>query len=100
LKLPEDIVEYVSRNFTDTEMPVVIATLESGKLPDGNDPDFRMLRCVLVASKNSVAEVERLVAYLALDYRDVIVAGEYATQEGELVRIRDLSLPFANTALS
>lgn len=94
MNLPADIVDYVSRNYAEAEIPSVTATLENAKLHDGGDPDFRMLRCALVASDNSVEGVERFVSGLAIDYRDVIVAGEYISKEGKLVRIRDLSLPF------
>jgi len=96
VNLPEDIVDYVSRNYAEADKPTVMATLENAKLHDGRAPDFRMFRCVLVASNNSIARVQQLVSLLAIDYRDVIVAGEYASKEGDLVKIRDLSLPFSN----
>ncbi len=94
LNLPTDIVDYVSRSYAEAEIPVVMATLENAKLHDVRDPDFRTFRCALVASDNSVGDFEHLVSGLAIDYRDVIVAGEYTSKEGELVRIRDLALPF------
>lgn len=96
MNLPEDIVEYVSKNYTEAEVPEVVATLQSAKLHDGRDPDSRMLRCALIASDNSVGGLQRFVAGLAIDYRDVIVAGEYTSKDGSLVQIRDLSLPFSN----
>lgn len=34
------------------------------------------------------------VDLLKIDYRDVIVAGEYESRNGNLVRVRDLSKPF------
>lgn len=95
LNLPEDIVDFVSRNYAEPEIPVVTAMLESAKLHDGRDPDFRMIRCALVASSNSIEKIQQLVSLLAIDYRDVIVAGEYASKDGDLVQIRDLSQPFA-----
>jgi hypothetical protein len=96
VNLPEDIVDYVSRNYAEADIPTVIATLENAKLHDGRDPDFRMLRCALAASDNSVKGLQQFVSGLAIDYRDVIVAGEYASKEGELVQIRDLSMPFSD----
>ncbi|MGB5664146.1 hypothetical protein [Eudoraea sp.] len=96
LKLPEDIVDYVSRNYAEEEIPIVMAALGNAKLHDGRDPDFRMLRCALVGSNNSIEGIENLVSLLAVDYRDVIVAGEYADKDGELVQVRDLSLPISS----
>lgn len=95
MNLPEDIVDYVSRNYVEADVPAVMAMLENARLHDGRDPDFRMLRCALAASNNTVKGLQQLVSGLAIDYRDVIVAGEYASKDGELVQIRDLSLPFS-----
>jgi hypothetical protein len=49
---------------------------------------------MLVASQGSTAKLGRLVDLLAIDYRDVIVSGEYESKDGDLVQVRDLSLPF------
>ena len=94
LKLPADIVYFVSRSYAEADVHAVMATLMNAKLHDGRDPDFRMLRCALVASNNSDVGVDHFVSVLAVDYRDVIVAGEYISKAGELVQIRDLSQPF------
>jgi hypothetical protein len=96
LNLPKDIVDYVSRSYAEEEVSTVMAALENAKLHDGRDPDLRMLRCAIVGSKNSVEGVERLISGLAVDYRDVIVAGECANKDGKLVQVRDLSLPFSS----
>ncbi len=53
-----------------------------------------MLRCALAASDNSLKSLEYHVAGLVIDYRDVILAGEYYRKNGEFVQVRDLSKPF------
>jgi len=53
-----------------------------------------MRRCALVASQGSLAKLQYYVGLLAVDYRDVIVAGEYEVVEGKLARVRDLTMPF------
>lgn len=58
-----------------------------------------MLRCALTASDNSLKSLEYHVAGLAIDYRDVILAGEYDRKNGKFVQIRDLSKPFDFDAL-
>ena len=52
-----------------------------------------MLRCALSASDNSLKSLEHYVAGLGIDYRDVILAAEYTQENGEYIRIRDLSKP-------
>jgi hypothetical protein len=54
---------------------------------------MRMLRSVLVASEGSVVSVEYYASRLSVNYREVIVAGEYVEEDGELSRVRDLSMP-------
>jgi hypothetical protein len=40
-----------------------------------------------------LAKLKHEVAELRVDFRDVIVAGEYAERGGELVRVRNLNQP-------
>ena len=93
-RFPADIVEYVARHFFEDASSRALMILERAELPDGREPDSRMLRCALVSCENTVESLERQVAGLAVDFRDVVVAGEYIRRNGDLVRIRDLSRPF------
>ena len=95
--LPPDIVGYVFEYFSEDDVPVVLTALKNAKLHGGRDSDSRMLRCALVASDNRVGHLQRFLSGLETDFRDVIVAGEYTEIDGELVQIRDLSLPFDTT---
>lgn len=94
LAIPTDIESYVHRNFDQSEVVGALRMLTDASLHDGSSPDARMLRCALAASDNSLKSLEYHVAGLAIDLRDVIVAGEYVHESGELVRVRDLSKPF------
>ena len=58
-----------------------------------------MLRCALAACDNTPESLDHYVAELAVDYRDVILAGEYGQEDGEYVRVRDLSKPFIADAV-
>ena len=93
-RFPPDIVEYVARHFLEDASSRAMMVLERALLQDGRKPDKRMLRCALVSCDNTLESLERQIAGLAIDFRDVIVAGEYTSRDGELVRIRDLSRPF------
>ena len=94
MEIPSDIAQYVHRNFDKADVADALRILENAVLHDGRSPDHRMLRCALFASNNSLKSLEWYVAGLAIDYRDVILAGEYVPRKGEHVRLRDLSTPF------
>ncbi len=97
MNIPTDIRDYVNRHFEAPDVPRVLTALEHAKLHDGRVPPARMLRCALVAADGEVDRLEHYVSELAIDFRDVIVAGEYQDRNGELTQIRDLSLPFADS---
>lgn len=94
MDIPQDIEHYVLRVFGHEQTEGVIEALCLARLHDGRKPSHRLLRCMLVASQGSTAKLGRLVDLLAIDYRDVIVSGEYESKDGDLVQVRDLSLPF------
>jgi hypothetical protein len=54
----------------------------------------RLLRCALAASWGSLERLQYYVRLLEVDFRDVILAGEYEAIDGKLVRVRDLTRPF------
>lgn len=51
------------------------------------------MRCALFASAGSLETLKHFVQLLRIDWRDVIVAGEYEQRGSELVRVRDLNEP-------
>ena len=94
LEILSDIKRYVHRNFEESEVADALRFLEGAVLHNGSSPNDRMLRSALTASDNSLKSLEHYVAELAVDYRDVILAGEYTCEKGEYVRVQDLSQPF------
>jgi hypothetical protein len=91
VSLPHDIIRRVEEWFSEPDRSIALAgaVIHDGKLADG-----RLRRCALVASKGSLAKLQYYVGLLAVDYRDVIVAGEYEVVEGKLARVRDLTTSF------
>ena len=98
MSLPRDIENYVLRVFGKGNFEGVLEILSLAKLHDGREPSHRLVRCVLVASQGSLSSLRRNVDLLAIDYRDVIVSGEYESEDGDLVQVRDLSSPFSESA--
>ncbi len=76
----------------DADRPTVVGLLSDAMIHDGTATRPRLQRCALVASKGSLERLQYFVDLLKVDYRDVIVAGEYNSIEDK--RVRDLNLPF------
>ena len=59
----------------------------------GAPASSRLLRCALVGSRGDLEELRSLVELMAIDYRDVIMSGEYEVSSGRTVHVRDLNQP-------
>jgi hypothetical protein len=93
--LPEDIHRWISVNFRESERDPAFACLAGAVDHTGAPAGERMLRCAAVGSRGNLESLKYLVSLLKLDYRDVIVAGEYDVVTGKLVRVRDLTAPIS-----
>jgi hypothetical protein len=94
--LPPDLSCWIERRFASDDRPTAITLLE-GAVDHRDAPvQARLLRCAAQASRGDVAKLRYYVDLLKIDYRDVIVAGEYGVEGGDLVRVRNLSLPMAD----
>jgi len=94
MALLNDIASHVHQSFSGAAREAAIALLVNAHVEDGSPAGPRLLRCALVASKGSVEKLDYYVKLLAIDWRDVIVAGEYESVGGKLVQVRDLSGSF------
>jgi hypothetical protein len=65
---------------------------------DGTQASPRLVRSAAVASGGSLQRLSLYVQMLKQDWRDVVVAGEYAPGTKPNVRVRDLSLPISDDA--
>lgn len=95
---PPDVLMYIARAFPLSEQEEALSLLEAATIHDGSAPGDRLLRCAAVASGGSLNRLRMEVDTLRVDYRDVIVEGEYIPVDGELVRIRDLNEPIPDDA--
>lgn len=94
MPLPQDILLFIQENFAVAEHPEILKMLESAKTEDANAATPRLLRCALVASDKTLKGLRRYIDGLAYDYRDVILAAEYAYNKGNPIQLWDLSKPF------
>lgn len=91
--IPADILAYIEVRFTPAERDEAIALIESAVLPKAKPADDRCRRCALVASHGDMTRLAYGIERLRVDFRDVIVAGEYETVNGKLMRVRNLDEP-------
>jgi hypothetical protein len=91
MDLPDDVVRYVERSFSRIDHAETLEALRSVTLANCPEAPARMLRCVVVCANRDVGRLRKQIARLAVDYRDVIVEGEYVVRDGKLVRVRDLA---------
>ena len=95
--IPKDILIYIDQHFPAVQREEVIEVLQLAVLHDYSAPDPRIIRCAVYAGAGDYEKLLYYIDLIAIDYRDVIVAGEYELKDGELVRVRDLSQPFSAT---
>lgn len=93
MTLPADIHAYVHARFPASEREAAIGTLLASCTDTGAFPEVRLLRCAAMASGGDLLKLQYYVGLLAIDWRDVIVAGEYAVLNCGLTHIRNLCKP-------
>ena len=99
MNLPLDIVATLQSRFPPQDQEAAIATLLAARIHTGELPGDRLLRCAVIASESDLLKLQYYVGLLAIDWRDVIVAGEYAVQKQGLAKVRDLCEPIPLNAL-
>lgn len=94
MNIAPDILSFIERSFPVEDRAEVVRVLEGAVLHDGSPADSRCQRAALVGSRGFLSDLRALVAMLAVDFRDVIVAGEYEPEGADLRQVRDLCQPF------
>ncbi len=91
--LPNDVIAFIARKFDAADKDAAAAILATAIIEDGSPASARLVRCAAVASGGSLVRLRAEVARLKVDWRDVVVAGEYDPIDGALTRVRDLNDP-------
>lgn len=94
MHMPDDIRRFVESSFPMDTWVEALSILGKACAHGEAAPSPRLLRCAVFASRGSTRRLEHLVSQLAVDWRDVVVAGEYALRDGALARVRDPGQPF------
>jgi hypothetical protein len=89
--IPSDVEAFIARRFRPEDREAAARLLEGATIHDGSVAGARLIRCAAVASAGSLEKLRDWVELLKIDYRDVIMAGEYTPSLDNPVRIRDLN---------
>ena len=89
--IPADVVSFIARRFAAADRETAVQLLEAATIHDGSAAEPRLIRCAVVASAGSLDKLRYYVELLKVDYRDVIMAGEYTPSLADPVRVRDLN---------
>ncbi|MBX3416868.1 MAG: hypothetical protein KF851_04630 [Pirellulaceae bacterium] len=85
MTLDADIVQYICAGFDPAYASTAVNELAASGISG------RLARCVVVGAEGSIDRMRELIETADIDYRDVIIAGEY---DGALRRVRDLRVSF------
>jgi len=96
--IPIDVKVFIARTFNAADQQAALSILAAAIIQDGSEASPRLIRCATIASGGSLARLHAEVARLKVDWRDVIVAGEYESVGGSLSRVRDLNDPITDEA--
>jgi hypothetical protein len=96
MSLPDDVVRWVSRHFSGSDAEFALATLGSAVDHIGELASQRLVRSVAVGSRGDLVRLRLLVADLRIDWRDVIMSGEYEMRDGKPIKVHDFNSPIAD----
>ena len=93
MPLPDDLDRWVAATFSSQDVEEARTLLAGAVDHEGVCVSDRLRCCAAVGSRGDIVALRELIGLLRVDWRDVIVAGEYEMQGGELRRVRDLTQP-------
>lgn len=97
MSLPADLEAFLARRFHGAALDEARALLAAARDQAGAPATPRMLRSAAWASRGDVAALRRLCAQLAIDWRDVLVAGECEPGPTGPRHARDFDRPMADS---
>jgi hypothetical protein len=91
--LTTDIERFIDRKFKGLDREAAWALCKVATIHDGSP---RLIRCALFICQASLEKLRDEIEHLKIDYRDVILAAEYVSRGGELLRVRNFNEPIEN----
>jgi len=78
-------VRYVERSFSQVDRVEALEVLRGAVIEDGSPASPRLVRCAVLSAHRDVGRLRKQVAHLKVDWRDIIVEGEYVVRERKLM---------------
>jgi hypothetical protein len=97
MELPDDVVRWVISHFSDGEAQEALSQLRCAVIHTGEHANPRLLRCAAVSSGGGLNRLHQQIQQLKVDWRDVIMAGEYKFEAGKNVRVHDFNQAIEDT---
>ena len=98
MNLTNDMSHYIEHTFRAKDRAEAVRLVSNATIEDGFPASDRLKRCALVGPDGSLSQLQRLTDLLRIDWRDVIMAGEYEYHRTGPVRLRDLTKPIVVVA--
>ena len=93
MRIPLDVITWVEHNFSSSEIELALSMLDTAVIADGSPASPRLLRCAAVGSCGKIDLLTHLINQLRVDWRDVIVSGEYEINGENWVQVHDFEHP-------
>ena len=93
MSIPQDVITWVEHNFSRSETELALSMLDTAVVEDGSPAGPRLLRCAAVGSCGKIDLLAHLIKQLRVDWRDVIVSGEYEINGDNWVQVHDFEQP-------
>jgi len=93
MEIPHDVRAFIESSFPQEKWEEANLILGNARIEDGTTPTPRLLRCVAFESQGNIQSLKHFASLLAIDWRDVIVAGECEFYDKVSVRVHDLTQP-------
>jgi len=96
MNLPPDIITYIESTFSPEQRSIALELIESAVLENGELASPRCQRAALIGASGSIEKLKHYIALLKIDFRDVIISGEYEGHGNNLRQVRDLNEPLVS----
>ena len=93
MSIPQDVITWVEHNFSHSETELALSMLDTAMIEDGSPASPRLLRCAAVGSRGKIDLLTHLIQELRVDWRDVIVSGEYEINGDNWLKVHDFEQP-------
>jgi len=93
MRSPLDVISWIEKRFPPNETQLAVERLNQATDHTGNYPGDPIVRCAAWASQADLKKLDEMIRLMKIDYRDVIVAGEYDVLERKLMKVRNHTEP-------